>query len=128
MSFNSNHGAVTMADEPLSTAFLQVVSGGVGGALLTKLADYLIARRTSSAAATVDLRKTTDLASATLIGRLQDLHRECEVRMASLDARVDVLERLLPVVRIRDGIMQAHIEASGGQLPRMPPITWPDGT
>lgn len=69
------------------------------------------------------IRTVTDRATASLITVLRQQHMECQDRLDRLERRLEVFERTMPVLQMRDQIMREHIQSTGA-LPRMPSVDW----
>lgn len=106
-------------------AALITASGGAAG--LALVINAWAARRAAVNTSGLDLRRATDAASAALIQDLQRHRLECEERLAAMDKRLDMVERLIPVLKVRDAILQQAITDLGLTVPRLPAVHWPDG-
>lgn len=109
-------------------AMIAVIITATGGASgLALLVNAWAARRSAANLASVDLRKVTDAAASALIADLQRHRLECEQQMAIMEKRVEMLERIIPALKMRDSILVGTIMDSGLTMPRLPNVVWPDG-
>jgi len=99
-------------------------AGGIAG--IVSLLNWFSARQASRREQSVDIRRVTDQATATLIANLERHRTECETRMAQLEERCERLEAVIPIFRLRDDVMTGFISSLGQPLPRMPSVTWPE--
>lgn len=112
--------------EPFRSLIGLLATGGGIAALIGACIAVINARaaaRKSRSQDDASLRTVTDKATADLIRLLRDQHRECQTRIAMLERRLDVFERSLPVIRMRDELMRDAL-SDAGKLPRLPGFDW----